>query len=221
MQARTVLETQQVIARIMTKLKTLPNLDILIPVSRLFLRNSLASLLQNKHVTKEPPVSDRHAARSRIRSSQSHPGLRVDHYPFSVSHVSRLLGEDVSLPFKRSPSVAVYAQRLELDSIRHPLMMEARRIDRLLNVHSEVDYVHDHLQHRVDDRRTAGASDCKPYLAIFQNDCRSHRRKRTLARGDGVVLALKQSVGVGHSGLRSEVVHFVVQQHTCTASGRT
>src|SRR5437867_2274501 len=95
-------------------------------------------------------VPNRHAARPRIRCSQSHPGLRVDHYPFSVSHVARLLGEDVSLPFKRNPSVAVYAQRLELDSIRHPLMMKARCIDRLLNVHSEVHHVHDHLQHGVD-----------------------------------------------------------------------
>src|SRR6266404_297320 len=135
-------------------------------------------------------ISNWHAAGSRIRCAQAHSCLQVDHHSFGVSHVSRLLSEDVALSLESYTSVAVDAHRLELNSIRHPLMMKARRVDRLLDIHAEVDHVHDHLQNCVDDCRAAGAPNREPDVSIFQHYRRSHRRKRALARSYRIVLAL-------------------------------
>src|SRR5258706_10931840 len=47
---------------------------------------------------------------------------------------------------------------LDRDQVGQPLVVEARRIDRLFHVHPEIDDVDDALHDRGDDRRTAWAA---------------------------------------------------------------
>ena len=136
---------------------------------------------------------------------------------FALIGAALLLGERVPFSFERSPGIAVYTHRLELYPIRHPLMVKPGSVNRLLNIHPKIDDVDDHLEDRVDDRWAARASDREPYLAILQHDCGRHCRQRALARGDRIVLALKQAIRVWHAGLRCKIVHLIIQQNTCPA----
>src|SRR5205085_3843069 len=98
--------------------------------------------------------------------------------------------------------------------VRQPLMVYARRVNGLLYVHVEVYDVRDDLKNRVDDRRAARTSDGEPERAVLaQDEGRRHRRERSLARRDGVALALYESEHVRRAGLRGEVVHLVVHQN--------
>src|SRR6185369_5909841 len=78
-----------------------------------------------------------------------------------------------------------------------PLMMNARCINRLLDIHVEIDDVGNYVQHRVDDRRTAGTADGEPKRAVFaQDECRCHRRQGPFAWCDRVALALDQTIEI-------------------------
>ena len=101
--------------------------------------------------------------------------------------------------------------------------MKPRLVDRLLDIHLEIDHIHDHLQHRVDDRPAAGTSGRKRDFAILQHDRGSHRGQRPLLRCNGICFALNQTVCVWHARFRREVVHLVVEQKSGSwnRNGRT
>ena len=46
----------------------------------------------------------------------------------------------------------------------------------------------------------------------FKNNGRGHGRKRPFSRPNGVGRALDQSIGIGHTLLRGEVIHLIVQE---------
>ena len=86
------------------------------------------------------------------------------------------------------------------------------KVHGILQAHSEINHVDNHLEHRGDDDGSAGSAEHQERLVIFQDDGGSHGRKRALAGRDGISLALHESEHVGCAGLGGEVVHFVVQQ---------
>src|SRR4051794_28846403 len=106
-----------------------------------------------------------------------------------------------------------------LNYIREPLMMHPRSIDGFLNIEAEINYVHEHIGDVSNDGWTAFGAQYKKQFIVFENDSRRHGREWALARTDGVGGALNQSIGIGHTLLGGEVVHFVVEQKAEAAGG--
>ncbi len=91
-------------------------------------------------------------------------------------------------------------------------MMNARLIDRGLNVHLEIDDVHNNLQHGIDNGAAARTAGNEIRFSILQNDRRRHRAQHAFAGCDQIRRRADQPFGVRHTGIHVEVVHFVVQQ---------
>jgi hypothetical protein len=91
-------------------------------------------------------------------------------------------------------------------------MMEARPVHGILHVHTEIDDVQQHLQHAVDNSRSAGCAQHQKELTIPQHDGRSHRRNGPLAGLNRVRFTLDQVEQILDAGLGGEIVHLVVQQ---------
>ena len=83
-----------------------------------------------------------------------------------------------------------------------PLSPDARRFDRLLQRHAEVDDVDDRLQHGGEDARATGRAERHERPAILQDDRRRHAAEHALAGRDGV----------GVAGVRVEQRHGVVEE---------
>src|SRR5919206_1775155 len=158
-------------------------------------------------------VADGLAVVARVAGAEADAGLLFDHDPLGVAHVARLVYEAVALLFERPEGVGAQAEGLVGYLVGQPLVVYARRVDGLLDVHVEVYDVGDDLHDRVDDGRAAWRADGEPERAVLSHDeGRRHRRERSLARRDCVALALNQPVRVRRSGLRREVVHLVVHE---------
>lgn len=102
---------------------------------------------------------------------------------------------------------------LQVSGVRHPLLVETRRVDGLLDVHLVIDDVENGQQGRGNDATAARRADHHHGLAILGHDGRAHRRQRRLARCDGVGFTLDQAVHVRHADLDGEIVHFIVEDH--------
>src|SRR5262249_40679876 len=68
---------------------------------------------------------------------------------------------------------------LELELIGFPLVVNAGKVDGILNVHLKIDDVEDHLQDSGDDAGAARSAQDEERLAVFQNDGGSHCGKWT------------------------------------------
>src|SRR5258707_3007647 len=99
--------------------------------------------------------------------------------------------------------------------VRQPLLMDAGGIDGFLNVHLEIDDVHDRLQNSRNNPASARRAENEDRLAVPRHDRWSHRTPRRLARHDGVGIALDNSVTIGGTWVWREVVHFVIHQNAC------
>src|SRR6516164_7660180 len=88
------------------------------------------------------------------------------------------------------------AWMFDIDRIRLPLMVEARRIHRLLRPHAVIDDIHDRLEHRRNDARAPGAAEDEENPTVLFEQTRSHRGKRPFAGRDRVDLALDEAVEV-------------------------
>src|ERR1041384_289992 len=106
-------------------------------------------------------------APSRIDCAQANAGLLFNHDSFTVAKISRLVRQLVTARGERSLRVARQPVWLVNQFIRQPLMMNARGIDRLLDIHVVVDHVRNHIKHGIDDRRTARTADREPERAVF------------------------------------------------------
>ncbi len=91
-------------------------------------------------------------------------------------------------------------------------MMDARRIDGLLQRHAVIDDIDDDFQHRGDDARAARRSEHENRLAILEHDGRRHGAQGPLAGRDRIGFALNQTETVCDARLGGEVIHFVVQK---------
>src|SRR5687768_18555308 len=113
-------------------------------------------------------------AASGICGAEAYAGFFLDHDSFRVAQAA-LFREYVTATSQRPLRVAGKAVGLARYFIRQPLMMNARRVDRLLDIHVVVDHVGDDAQDRVDDRWTTWTPDRKPKTAILpQHDRRRH-----------------------------------------------
>src|SRR5690348_16512605 len=88
---------------------------------------------------------------------------------------------------RRHDGVAAFCQRIEhvrrkarldIDFVGLPLMMQARRADRLVDRQMKVDRIHDDLEHRADDAAAAGRAGDEKRLAVLEHDGWSHRGER-------------------------------------------
>src|SRR5580704_4374263 len=75
-----------------------------------------------------------------------------------------------------------------------------------------INYVHDDLEHRSNDARTARCASNQNRLVVLENDSRGHGTERAFARRNGIGVALHESVIVRRTGFRSEIIHLVVQK---------
>ena len=89
-------------------------------------------------------------------------------------------------------------------------MMDARRIDGLLQRHAMIDDIDDDFEDRGDDSRAARRSDHQNRLAVLEHERRRHGAQWALSRSDRICLALNQTEHIRHAGLGGEVIHFVV-----------
>src|SRR6266478_3874855 len=74
-----------------------------------------------------------------------------------------------------------FQRTLDLEIIRHPLMMNTRLIDGRLDIHFEVDHIDDHLKDRVDNGAATWTAGHTEWLAVLENDRRRHRTEHTLS----------------------------------------
>ena len=109
--------------------------------------------------------------------------------------------ELVAHAFQDLARVGAQREGLDVGRFRQPLLVEARRVDRFLDVHAVVDHVEDAVQHGGDDAAAARRADHHHRLAVLRDDGRAHRAQRPLARGDRIGLALHQPVEVRHAEL--------------------
>src|ERR1700733_9950140 len=111
-----------------------------------------------------------------IRGAPPQARLLVDHNGFGVAHITRLISEMMSLLFECSSDIIRNPERLEGNHVRHPLMMEARSIHGLLNIHVIVKYVQNYLKYRINDSRSAGAPDRQNQFLILEDQSWRHSR---------------------------------------------
>src|SRR3954449_11314130 len=80
-------------------------------------------------------ISNRESvAPARIGSPEAHARLLLDHDPFRVTQITQLC-ECVPTRNQRLLRIARQPKRLTNQLIRQPLVMNPRKIDRLLNIH--------------------------------------------------------------------------------------
>src|SRR5207253_7193602 len=116
---------------------------------------------------------------------------------FTIAEVAGLMDELVASRHQSFLSVTRQSVRLIHQFIRQPLMMNPRRVDRLLDVHVVIDHVRDYVEDGIEYRWTTRTANRKPKAAIFaQDECGRHRRQGTLARRDRVALALDQAIEI-------------------------
>src|SRR5215216_3115575 len=112
-------------------------------------------------------IPDGLAVVARVARAEADAGLLFDHDALRVAHVARLLGEAVAARFEGAEGVGAHPEGLVDDLVRQPLVMYARRVDGLLDVHVEVDDVDDDLEDGVDDGGAAGAAYREPERAVL------------------------------------------------------
>src|SRR5262245_4115456 len=96
-------------------------------------------------------VSDRQSiAASRIRSAESYLRFLLDHDPLRITEITWLLGKRVPARSEGALRVTRQAKRFADELVRQPLVMDARKIDGLLDTHVVVDHVGDDAEHCID-----------------------------------------------------------------------
>ena len=108
---------------------------------------------------------------------------------------------------------------LEVELVGQVLVVEARRVDGLLDVEAAFGGGEKDIGDGGDDARAAGRAEDVAQLAVFQHDGRGHGAERALAGGDGVGRALDEAEHVGRAHFGGEVVHLVVEQEAERAGG--
>src|ERR1700678_3985622 len=63
---------------------------------------------------------------------------------------------------------------LDCKAVRLPLIVDAGKVHGILQAHSEINDVYNHLEHRGDDDGSAGSAEHEEGLAILQDDGGSH-----------------------------------------------
>src|SRR5262245_12384894 len=97
-----------------------------------------------KYFSSTLSVSYGFAIQPRIARAQPHTGIILDHHSFSVALIARFT-EFVTHRLQSVQHVRGQSVRFISDLIGHPLVMDARPIDSLLDVHSVIDDIDDHL----------------------------------------------------------------------------
>src|SRR5436853_6338612 len=150
-------------------------------------------------------------SKSGIRCAEPHARRGLHHYSVRISDKAGAVAQFLTDAHKSGSGIAVDSHWLPSHYVGHPLMMNPRRVNSLLNVHAIVNHINNYLQDGVDYGGAARASYGEYELAVLQHDRRRHRGKRPFLGSDCVCLALQQSVGVRHARLGSKIIHLVIQ----------
>lgn len=113
------------------------------------------------------------AIAARIRSSQPITGYRIDHDAVAVA-LSPSHTHSVSHYGKRIDDIYRRTIPLDVQPVREPWMMKARRIYGLLDGHAVIDDIQNELQRRVDDGSSTRAADNEVHFPAFRHDRRRH-----------------------------------------------
>src|ERR1700719_961263 len=90
--------------------------------------------------------------------------------------------------------------------------MKARDVDCGFAHLAEAHPVKDREEYARDNARAAARASDEAKLAIAQENCRYHRAKRALAGSNRVCFGLNEAEHIRCTGMRREVVHFVVEE---------
>ncbi|MNX97496.1 hypothetical protein D3C86_1298660 [compost metagenome] len=91
--------------------------------------------------------------------------------------------------------------------------MEAHRCNCILQWKLEVIGVADHLKDRGKNPRAAWCANDQSNFSVLQENCRRHRRQRTLSRFNRVGVIAHNPHLIRHTRKGGEVIHFVVEQN--------
>src|SRR5437016_9467490 len=111
-------------------------------------------------ITNRQPITP-----SWISRAQTNSRLLVNHDSFTIAEVAGLMDEPVASRHQSFLSVTRKSVRLIHQFIGQPLMMNPRRVDRLLNIHVVIDHVRDYVEDCVYDCWTTRAANRKPKAA--------------------------------------------------------
>src|SRR5712692_10934959 len=115
---------------------------------------------------------------------------------------------------------AVSKSALEQNAVGQPLVMETRRIDGRLRIHAEAHPVQYAEQRGGNNRGTARRAGNEAEVAVSEQNCWRHRAERPVPGRDGIGFGWNQSEKrIGHTGLRAEIVHLVIQEKASGGSG--
>jgi len=152
-------------------------------------------------------------------SSETLARVRIDADCFDQANPARFVGEFVAAGFEIFCDVGREIG-FEQDCVRKPLLMKPRGVDRGLRVFAEAHPV-ENCQHRAgNDARAAACAGDEAKLAVAEENRGHHRAERAFARGNRVCFGLNEAVHIRGAGVRSEVVHFVVEE-VAVGSGDT
>ena len=151
------------------------------------------------------------AGAARFWRAETLAGLWIDADCFDQANPACFFGEFVAAGFE----IFCDAGReigFEQDHVGQPLLMKARGVDRGLGVFAETHPV-ENCEHRAgDDARTAARASYETELAVAEENRRHHGAERPFAWRNRVGFGLNEAVHIRRAGVRSEIVHFIVEE---------
>src|SRR3954453_11894447 len=101
-----------------------------------------------------------------------------DQYGFGGTPGS-LFGDLVTHSLEKRARIRRERERLDEQLVGHPLVMDARCIYSLLDTHSEIDHIRDHLNDRADDAGSPRTAEDHEHAPVLEHDDRIHGTQRT------------------------------------------
>ena len=125
------------------------------------------------------------------------------------------------MPARNECSCRVSAERVSfvINDVRQPLRMDTRCLNGLGDRHAMINDIEHHLQDAGRDMAAPRRAKHHGELAALGDDSWAHRRKRTLARRDGVVNPFDKAKTVGHPWFGRKIIHFIVEEYPCARRG--
>src|SRR5579875_392798 len=164
-------------------------------------------------------IAASNASAARVRSAEAFAGFWVNGNGFDIANPHAARREFIAVLLELLLDGA-RKSRLDKNQVRHPLLVEARRVVALLRAHPEPGPIQNVQKCGGNNARAARGAGDEAQFAIPKNNRGNHGAERPVSRRDGVGSGLQKAEHIRLAGSAGEIVHFVVEQKA-VGSGHT